>query len=494
MRNSTLNLWRRIHRDQQGSMSLVSMFALLMLVFLLGMVMNTGRQVDQKVKMQNAADAIAWSGGLVMTRSMNTLAYTNHLLSDTFALTAFLREARDRNAASYVINILEHWARIGPFLATSPFPPFAELGEAIQEKVPRELEMAARFSDWGSAASEMMLPVLEEILAKEQIPEFQRALTMATPALSQAAAEEAAHRHGNAWPRKTLVHGVLWRTMVDPLNGAAEPTRRSLPVVDPTPHLDEGFTFAIDQEDYVVESRKQRSQLAHNYLRDWNNQALLAFDHYGKMSQFANLWRIFTCGYLKHLLEVEYPSTNLPFQLRHAGDPPGSQQDYIERDFMFVGVAYRTKPREMIPGVFRGGSTYDRQAFAQVSMFVPRRRLIRVLVGPGSSSAQGEAVGGVPGDFLTLPPDPAPPPPPPPSDEPPHWTVVRQGGGWDPDHWNLLTQNWHLQLVPATSRYTREILSTPVSITEITGETVTINNLPNWASLSPADFHNLNHH
>ena len=47
----------RVHRDQRGSISIASVFALLLLVFLLGMVMNSGRQVDQKVKMQNAAGA-----------------------------------------------------------------------------------------------------------------------------------------------------------------------------------------------------------------------------------------------------------------------------------------------------------------------------------------------------------------------------------------------------------------------------------------------------
>src|SRR5262245_22227002 len=73
---------RSMHRDQRGAMSLVSVFALLLLTMVLGQVMNSAREVDHKVKMQNAADAATWTGGLVMVRSLNSLAFTNHLLCD----------------------------------------------------------------------------------------------------------------------------------------------------------------------------------------------------------------------------------------------------------------------------------------------------------------------------------------------------------------------------------------------------------------------------
>ena len=80
---------------------------------LLGMVMNVGRQVDGKIRMQNAADAAAYSGGVVLARGMNTLVFTNHLLCDVFAVTAFMREARDRNSESYVPSILAAWNKVG---------------------------------------------------------------------------------------------------------------------------------------------------------------------------------------------------------------------------------------------------------------------------------------------------------------------------------------------------------------------------------------------
>ena len=104
----------RLHRDQGGTISILSVFAVLLLTMLLGMVMNVGRQVDGKIRMQNAADAAAYSGGVVLARGMNTLAFTNHLLCDVFAMTAFMREARDRNSESYVPRILAAWNKVGP--------------------------------------------------------------------------------------------------------------------------------------------------------------------------------------------------------------------------------------------------------------------------------------------------------------------------------------------------------------------------------------------
>src|SRR5579862_3829234 len=128
----------RLHRDERGSMSIVSVFAVLFLAMLLGMVMNAGRDVDGKIRMQNAADSAAYSGGIVLARGMNTLAFTNHLLCDVFAVTAFLREARDQNSASYSPDILAAWNKVAGQFSASGFPKFTALGSAIQQKTPLE--------------------------------------------------------------------------------------------------------------------------------------------------------------------------------------------------------------------------------------------------------------------------------------------------------------------------------------------------------------------
>ena len=142
------------------------------LAMLLGMVINVGRQVDGKVKMQNAADAATYSGGVVLARGMNTLAFTNHLLCDIFATTAILREAQQRNAASLVPEVLQAWSTMAPAFSQSTFAKFAALGPAISAKVPLEQQMVTSFSNWIGAVSSLVLPTWEQILAQQLIPDF----------------------------------------------------------------------------------------------------------------------------------------------------------------------------------------------------------------------------------------------------------------------------------------------------------------------------------
>jgi len=463
----------RVHHDESGSISIVSVFALLLLVFVLGMVMNSGRQVDQKIKMQNAVDAATYSGGVVLTRAMNTLSFTNHLLCDVFALTAFLREGSQNpelfqggNAAGMAPEILDNWDRVAPAFAGSEFERFAELGGAIPGKVQYEREMVRTYSVWAAATAELILPVMEDILAQRQIPEFQRALVRTTPELAQHAMDQVARRHGRAWPEGTQLRGELWRTVGDPVGGRSEDDRRTLPVVDPV------MDTEPNQEQYFNTAKRQRRSLAHTYLRHWNNDTLRAFDRYGKMSQFGNLWRVFTCGHLEHLLEVEYPNTNLPFVIRHTVSQIDNVNVHLLKDFMFVGVVYREQMRDRVPGVFRNPVPTDTQAYAQIMMYVPRRRLVKGWRVTGQRPPQrGASQGGVPGESVYLPaPDDGTSEPPPSGGEGEEveWYVHRQSGRRYPTHWDLQNQNWSVQLVPATAPSIPRILSTQPYVNGIT--------------------------
>lgn len=379
-----------LHADQSGSISIASVFAVLCLAFLLGMVMNSSLQVDQKVKMQNAADAATHSGAVVLARSMNTLAFTNHLLCDTFALTAFMRAAHSRQAESLSPSILDNWERIGPALAGSEFPKFADLGVAIGDKVRHERELVRRFSDWAAAASELMLPVLEETLAQQRITEFQRAVVRTTPQTAQAATDEVARRHGQAWPRRTALQGCLWRTDGTAVAASDVDQSRLLPVVDPMADAVAGW------QRYVDDARRQRFELAHGYLRAWDKESMELFDGYVKMSQFGSLWRTFTGGHLQKLLHVDYPDTNLPFQILTPPEDSVDRNDYLEYHHMVIGVVYRTKMSDRIPGMFRNPVAPDTMAYAQAMVFVPRQRSInlrdrwyRPITGEGSDGAAG---------------------------------------------------------------------------------------------------------
>jgi len=479
-----------LQQDQRGSISISSLFGLLVLVMLLGMVMNSVRQVDQKVKMQNAADAAGYSGGVVIARSMNSLAFTNHLLGEVFALTAFMREGRDQVAASLTPEILANWQRTGPAFTGSEYPPFDLLGQAITEKTPLETEMVRSYSEWTAAASELMLPVLEQILAEEQIPQFQRELRFAAPLMAQIAADETAQRHGLAWPTQTNVRAVMWRTDADQFGGVNESTRSTLPVVDPELDMEPG------QQDYFETAVEQRESLSERYLRDWNNDSLRAFDLLGKMSQFANLWRIVTGGQLKKLLEVDYPESNLPFQIRRQFTrAEATTEDFtteLERDYMYVAVAYASPLREKAPGIFRNPLEATSQAYSQVFVFVPRRRLIKVFE-DGSITGEGATnFGGVPGQTLELPAPPRNQPDTPDDEADPEeqFLISRQSSRSYPEGWNLLTQNWTTQLAPASSAAIPSILSTQPYMDETMSNITT----PDLSGMTTQDLQWVSHH
>jgi hypothetical protein len=477
---------RRLPADQRGSISIASVFAILLLTMLLGMISNAGQQVDQKVKLQNAADATAWSGGVVLARSMNTLAFTNHLLSDVFALTAYMREARDQGSRQLAPEILDNWERVGPIFAESEFEKFANLGQAITEKVPYEREMVETFSEWAAAASEKMLPVLEDILENRRIPEFQRALVRTTPMIVQYTVDEVARRHGEAWPHSPEVHAVMWRTVADPVGGSSEEERRTLPVVDPV--MDQ----VPNQQTYQQRAKEGRDSLAHTYLAHWNAESLEVFDTLGKMSQFANLWRIFTCGQLEKLLNEEYPDTNLPHVIRHQYDEIENLNDHLEEDFMFVSVVYRQQIQDKMPGIFKNPVDADSLAYAQIMIYAPRRRLVRNWQNDESEEEVGnDGVGGVPGEPANLQPPPGPPSEPADEEDDPYW-VVRQWSGLHPGRlsdWSLWTQNWSMQLVPATAPRIPEILSTQPNMNGVDDI-----QLPNVRSLSEEEFQWISNH
>jgi hypothetical protein len=436
----------RFHRDQGGSVSIATVFTVLLLVMLLGMVMNAGRHIDGKIRMQNAADASAYSGGVVIARGMNTLAFTNHLLSDVFALTAFMREGEARDGERYMPGILAAWDKAGSLFEMSQFEKFERLGAAIHDRVVLEQDLVRTYSEWAEAASELILPVLEQILEEEMIPEFQRAAVRAYPDIAQAAAREAAQRNGEPSHGRGRLRSVLWRTNVQTVGGAAEAFDRTLDVVDPLGDV------LPNLEHYARSARRRRDELAHHYLREWNDACLVYFDREAKMCQFSSMWRGFSCGHLEKLLKEEYPGSNLPHVIRMKAGQVLNSNVHLDHHFTFVGVVYWKKLPELIPGVFRNPIESDAMAYAAVRVFVPRRRLIWYSPSFGGPSAL--PIGGVPGDFpnVRFPVAPS-------LDD--HrrrrWHVVRQSV---PVDWDLFNQSWTAQLVPATQASLGTILET----------------------------------
>ncbi len=395
-------------------MSIVSVFAVLFLAMLLGMVMNVGRHVDGKIRMQNAADSAAYSSGVVLARGMNSLAFTNHLLCDVFALTAVLREAQAQNSAS---------------------------------------------------ASNQILTLLEQILSEELIPQYQRAVVVAFPDIAQTAAQQTALRNGEPEYRRGPMFGVLWRTDARPVGGDAEsgdsPDDRTLPVVDP--ELDS----LADQDQYVKTAVRQRWRLSHIYLDQWNAEILSGIDQAGNMSEFARLWRSATRGYLKHLLNVEYPRKNLPMVIYQNPLQTADASSALDKHYIFISVVYWKKLPEFGPGLFKNPLEADDQAFAEVHLFIPRKRLGWVLEPPpGESGPTGGLGGGVSSQ----------------------WVVGRVGG---PTGWDLLNQSWDCQLAPVTQAALPTILQ---SSPDLPGFSSGEYQLPNLSGLSGDDLQQISPH
>jgi len=478
---------RNLHADQGGTISVASVITLLMLVMVLGMVMNAGREADGKIRLQNAADAAAYSGGLVIARGMNTLTFSNHLLSDVFAMTAYMREARDKNSAQYVPSILQAWNAVAQKFRQSKFPKFVALGSAIQQKTPLEQNMVTAFGNWASACSEQILPVMEMILSEQLIPQFEQAVLTAYPDIAQQAAMEVAQRNGQPDYGRGLMLGVLWRADAQPTGGASETSDHTLAAVDPVNDQTSG------QTDYVSVARQQRRNLASQYLKLWNDQTLTAFDTQAQMCQFSNLWRSFTCGYLNELLNVEYPQTNLPMVILTPPDPSGvdlsQNQPYLDQHFNFVGVAYWKKLPELLPGLYRNPMDSDAVAYAQVRVFIPRPRLIWMAAGGGGGGGSSSvSIGGVPGDMVTLPGNNPAPVPGGGGQQGVTWFVGREGV---PSDWSLIDQRWSVALVPATLSNLPTILQTVPPIVDFANQNL---QLPNLGSLQSQDIQQISPH
>jgi hypothetical protein len=422
-----------LHRDQRGALSILSVFAALLLTMLLGMVMNVGRQVDGKLRMQNAADAAAYSGAVVQARAMNSLALTNHLLCEVFALTAILREGRDRNAESFVPRILVAWGTQPPEFARSRFPKFIDLGKALQKKLPQEQQLVTTYSRWMAAVSAIQLPIFEEVLRQELIPNYQRAVRQAFPAWAQAVAGEVARRGGTPDFGRGAMRAALWQ----PGSGDSASPEIALPVADP-------------REDgaYRGAAQSQRTTWANHYLDQWTNLQMAFFDSYGKLGQFGRLWRGFTCGQLQKLI-AEYPDSNLPSQVLDVPGDPSQRQAYLREHFAIVGVVSWNKLAEFAPKVFQNSTENDALAYAEAHVFVPQPNLVFVR-SDGSTGSDDTRVGlgGVPGNFPTVSlPDQTPENPPGAgSPGPTGMTVGRQSV---PIAWDLFNQHWSCQLTPA---------------------------------------------
>lgn len=496
-------LLRRLHRDQSGAISVLTVLTLLVFTMLMGMLVNIGRQVDDKVKMQNAADAAGYSSGVVLARGMNLIAFTNHMLSEVFAMTAYMREGRDRGSEPQIPEILAAWQQVAQQFSggssTLSHPALQKLvqaGPAISGKVPLEQTMVNTFSAMTTIKSQLTLPVLEFILGQNEqssgqagagaathlIPEFQRAVVQTLPTVAKHTASEIAGRHGPAQQqggggpqgggqqagggqqpstRNRPMDGVLWRTRVEPVGSYSEvdPFSRTVPALDPSNEGPDVSYLGQQVGMYQTIATRTRNDLARHYLGQWitghpfdgTRPFDLApfereYDSQGgrvsaKMSRFIDLWRIFTCGQLNQLLNQEYPTTNLPHMGRTL--PGQLNQDTLRDDHNFVSVVYWPQKPQFFPGMFSNPLERDAIAFSQVFVFIPRARYLRNGSCHPWCRQRMECVQTGTGSTVCYP-----------------VCDVPVFENW-PREWDLFNQNWMVKLVPASVDSLADILRTP---------------------------------
>ncbi len=459
---------RGLHRNQSGTISILSTFALLMFTMLLLLITNVAMQADDKVKMQNAADSATYSGGIVIARGMNAVAFSNHLETDVLAITAFLREARDRDAEKFVPAILARWDRIGRLFSGARFEKFRPLPSAIPGKTPLEQELVTAWSELAATAAEFALPVFVHILGTPQnidpmaqdhlIPNFQRDVLRTIPNLAQEVTYEIALRHGLPHRQMRQVTGqvrdnptqaangrgpqigVLWRSSVLPVGLADEenPMTRTLPIIDPDPSQSDYYRVP-NGDGYLARSVSVRDRLARHYLELWIDDPRLDrglgfFGDEAKMSAFQALFRIAACAHLNRLLEEEYPTTNVPMMIREELRPMsagnyGFNNTILDRDYTYVGVVSRRHVNEMGPLMFRNpmNQQSDATTFAQIRLYIPQQ-MYRCCPWAWPWYDQNGTL---------------------------RWTV--HTNGW-PNSWDLFTQNWMVRLVPTSVETLPDIL------------------------------------
>jgi hypothetical protein len=320
------SLVRHLRRNEDGVISIVTVFVLLGLTMtLLGMI-NIARQIDAKVRRQNAVDAATRSAAGNIARGMNAVAFANHLEADAFAIAALLYGLEGTDTP---------W--------TAQYAP--------------------------------LRPVFEQMLAERAISEFRWDVILTTPLAAQYAMGEMARRHGlrqsdlaseqqSGAPGDgaSSLSGVLWSSDATAVASSSSfnPRTRDLPVID----VDHDGVVSVAERG-MAES--QRNSHASRCLSFWLTELDQAFQNL-QQPMPANI-RSRSRERLSSLLNDVFPAMNLPAVTRASGERAD--------DLDFIGVVYGQHRFQMAPRMYRNPleATSTALAYAQARVFLPRSRL-----------------------------------------------------------------------------------------------------------------------
>ena len=406
----------RFHRDESGVISLLTVFVMLGCTWLLLWLLNSAKQLDSKVRLQNAVDAAGQSGVGILARGMNAVAFANQLEADLLAAVAVMQAAEGTPAAS------------SPLIALRPV--FEEILAGLPGQRPTD----------------------------RPIPAFRSDVVRRIPSLADEVTRNVGRANG-LWrganvgntpdgPQGPLLV-QLWTTTGLPMGRSSEidPLTRTLPLIDPSP-LGPDATYLTDPSHLLELARRERERLVRHYLGPWavdlaSGDPVLA----ATLMQLAE-------RQLQLLLDGLYRDSNLPLILRDQS--PGLS--HMERDLMFVAVAYRAHARNTAPVMFHNphAALAPAMAFAQLHLFLPRPRYTCCPWGETRINPRTDQ------EYF-----------------------ISNTDGW-PTEWEASTQNWHAKLVPATAQSISSILTSGPPGANV--------NPPRWGQLTPRQIDALTHH
>ena len=395
----------------------VTVFVMLGCTWVLLWLLNSAQQLNSKVHMQNAVDAAGQSGTGILARGMNAVAFANQLEADLLAAVAVLRASQQM-----------------------PGTPSPLVG--------------------------VLLPVFENILSGQSgqlsvdrpITAFRHDVVRRIPSLADEVTRNVGRANGR-WrgidsasnpdgPQGPLLV-QLWTTSGQPVSSGNEnhPQSRTLPLIDASSEGPDA-AYLPDPDAWLKIARQERELMVQHYIPLW------ALDAAAGDSVQAALLITRAQFELRVLLDDLYPRSNLPMVLRLQSD----SRTEVERDLMFVAVAYRLHPSPTAAKMFRNPNSAlaPAMAFAQTHLFLPRPRYVccpwgETVIDPVTGEDQ----------------------------------FVSRTDGW-PIAWESSTQNWQAKLVPATAWTLSSILSRVPQNANF--------NQPTWGQLTPRQMDELTHH
>ena len=90
---------KKIEKDEKGQILVISVLVLLLLVIFIYMVFNVGQMVSERMRLQNIADAAAYSGAVWEARLLNFTAYSNRALIANTVTGCFITAMQSNSKA-----------------------------------------------------------------------------------------------------------------------------------------------------------------------------------------------------------------------------------------------------------------------------------------------------------------------------------------------------------------------------------------------------------